>query len=152
MLDRDVAKALSDRYAVERELGAGGMATVYLARDLKHERSVAIKLLHADIAEWLGSERFLREIRLAAALSHPHILPLFDSGEAATSGERGSGAKIGEPAQRGRPTRRVSAANLGSARMGAHRGSRLSQTIQFERSASARSSQANALSGCCSAT
>jgi serine/threonine-protein kinase len=82
MLDRDVAKALSDRYAVERELGAGGMATVYLARDLKHERSVAIKLLHADIAESLGSERFLREIRLAAALSHPHILPLFDSGEA----------------------------------------------------------------------
>ena len=82
MRDSDVAKALSDRYVVERELGAGGMATVYLARDLKHERSVAIKLLHPDIAESLGSERFLREIRLAAALTHPHILPLFDSGEA----------------------------------------------------------------------
>ena len=83
MHDSDVAKALSDRYVVERELGTGGMATVYLARDLKHERSVAIKLLHQDIAESLGSERFLREIRLAAALTHPHILPLFDSGEAA---------------------------------------------------------------------
>jgi len=78
----DLATALSDRYVVERELGTGGMATVYLARDLKHERSVAIKLLHPDLAESLGSERFLREIRLAAALTHPHILPLFDSGEA----------------------------------------------------------------------
>jgi serine/threonine-protein kinase len=82
MRDPDLAKALSDRYVVERELGTGGMATVYLARDLKHERSVAIKLLHPDLAESLGSERFLREIRLAAALTHPHILPLFDSGEA----------------------------------------------------------------------
>jgi len=82
MKDSDLATALSDRYVVQRELGAGGMATVYLARDLKHERSVAIKLLHPDLAESLGSERFLREIRLAAALTHPHILPLFDSGEA----------------------------------------------------------------------
>jgi serine/threonine-protein kinase len=83
MRDPDLATALSDRYVVERELGTGGMATVYLARDLKHQRSVAIKLLHPDIAESLGSERFLREIHLAAALMHPHILPLFDSGEAA---------------------------------------------------------------------
>ena len=82
MHDPGLATALSDRYVVERELGAGGMATVYLARDLKHDRSVAIKLLHPDLAESLGSERFLREIRLAAALTHPHILPLFDSGEA----------------------------------------------------------------------
>jgi serine/threonine-protein kinase len=75
--------ALADRYAIERELGAGGMATVYLAQDLKHDRKVAVKVLHADLAQTVGAERFLREIRLAAKLSHPHILPLFDSGEAA---------------------------------------------------------------------
>ena len=74
--------ALADRYRIERELGTGGMATVYLARDLKHDRDVAIKVLHRDLAESLGKERFLREIRLAAALTHPHILPLFDSGDA----------------------------------------------------------------------
>jgi len=77
-----IATQLSDRYRIERELGAGGMATVYLARDLKHDRDVAIKVLHPDLAESLGRERFLREIHLAAALTHPHILPLFDSGEA----------------------------------------------------------------------
>jgi serine/threonine-protein kinase len=77
-----LAASLADRYRIERELGAGGMATVYLARDLKHDRDVAIKVLHPDLAESLGSERFLREIRLAAALTHPHILPLFDSGDA----------------------------------------------------------------------
>jgi eukaryotic-like serine/threonine-protein kinase len=74
--------ALADRYRLERELGAGGMATVYLAHDHKHGREVAIKVLRPDIAETLGRERFLREIQLAARLNHPHILPLYDSGEA----------------------------------------------------------------------
>jgi serine/threonine-protein kinase len=75
--------ALADRYRVERELGAGGMATVYLAHDLKHERQVAIKVLHQDLAAALGAERFLAEIKTTAKLQHPHILPLLDSGEAA---------------------------------------------------------------------
>ena len=75
-------EALADRYAVERELGRGGMATVFLAEDRKHHRSVAIKVLHADLAAALGSERFLREIEIAARLQHPHILPLYDSGDA----------------------------------------------------------------------
>ncbi|MBI1723824.1 MAG: protein kinase [Gemmatimonadetes bacterium] len=74
--------ALADRYLVERELGRGGMATVYLAQDLKHERPVAVKVLHPELAAVLGSERFLREIKLTARLTHPHILPLLDSGEA----------------------------------------------------------------------
>ena len=73
--------ALADRYRIERELGAGGMATVYLAHDLKHDRKVAIKVLRPDLAATLGAERFLREIRIAAALQHPHIVPLHDSGE-----------------------------------------------------------------------
>jgi serine/threonine-protein kinase len=73
--------ALGRSYRLERELGAGGMATVYLAHDIKHERDVAIKVLRADVAQSLGAERFLREIRMAARLSHPHILPLFDSGQ-----------------------------------------------------------------------
>ena len=76
------SNALSDRYTVTRELGQGGMATVYLAHDLKHDRDVAIKVLRDDVAQSVGRERFLREIRLAAKLSHPHILPLFDSGDA----------------------------------------------------------------------
>jgi eukaryotic-like serine/threonine-protein kinase len=75
--------ALADRYAVERELGRGGMATVFLAQDLKHRRKVAIKVLHTDIAAAIGPERFLREIEIAASLQHPHILPLYDSGDAA---------------------------------------------------------------------
>jgi eukaryotic-like serine/threonine-protein kinase len=75
---------LAGRYVIERELGAGGMATVYLARDLRHERAVAVKVLDAGVAESLGRERFVREIRLAARLNHPHILPLYDSG---TTGE-----------------------------------------------------------------
>ncbi len=74
--------ALADRYAIERELGAGGMATVYLAEDLKHHRRVAIKVLHAELSAILGPERFLKEIELTANLQHPHILPLFDSGSA----------------------------------------------------------------------
>src|SRR2546428_562175 len=76
-----LAAALSDRYALERELGRGGMATVYLAEDKKHGRKVAIKLLHPELAVSLGPERFLREIQIAARLAHPHILPLIDSGE-----------------------------------------------------------------------
>jgi serine/threonine-protein kinase len=72
--------ALADRYRIERELGAGGMATVFLARDLKHERDVAIKVMHPEIAQSLGAERFLREIAMTANLRHPHILPLYDSG------------------------------------------------------------------------
>ncbi len=76
-------EALADRYAVERELGRGGMATVFLAEDLKHHRAVAIKVLHSDVAAALGAERFLREIEIAARLQHPHILPLYDSGSAA---------------------------------------------------------------------
>jgi serine/threonine-protein kinase len=74
---------LADRYRIERELGAGGMATVYLAEDPKHDRKVAIKVLKPELAAVLGAERFVQEIKTTAALSHPHILPLFDSGEAA---------------------------------------------------------------------
>ena len=75
--------ALADRYRIERELGSGGMATVYLAHDVKHDRDVAIKVLHPDLAAALGAERFLTEIRTTANLQHPHILPLHESGEAA---------------------------------------------------------------------
>ncbi len=74
--------ALADRYRVTRELGAGGMATVYLAHDIKHEREVAIKVLHPDLGAALGAERFLSEIKTTAKLQHPHILPLLDSGAA----------------------------------------------------------------------
>src|SRR6478672_9129933 len=74
--------SLAGTYTIDRELGRGGMATVFLAQDTKHERVVAIKVLHPDLAASLGADRFLREIRLAARLNHPHILPLFDSGEA----------------------------------------------------------------------
>jgi serine/threonine-protein kinase len=74
--------ALADRYRIERELGAGGMATVYLAQDLKHDRKVAIKVLRAELAAVIGAERFLTEIKTTANLQHPHILPLHDSGEA----------------------------------------------------------------------
>ena len=74
--------ALADRYRIERELGAGGMATVYLAEDLKHKRKVALKVLKPELAAVLGAERFVQEITTTAALQHPHILPLFDSGTA----------------------------------------------------------------------
>ncbi len=73
--------ALADRYAIEHELGSGGMATVYLAQDLKHDRRVAVKVLRPDLAANLGADRFLREVRIAANLTHPHILALYDSGE-----------------------------------------------------------------------
>jgi tRNA A-37 threonylcarbamoyl transferase component Bud32/TolB-like protein len=81
LLDR-LKTALSDRYTIERELGAGGMATVYLAQDLKHERQVAVKVLRPELAAALGSDRFLQEVKIAANLTHPHILPLHDSGDA----------------------------------------------------------------------
>jgi TolB-like protein/Flp pilus assembly protein TadD len=79
-LDR-LKTALADRYTLERELGRGGMATVWLAQDLKHDRSVALKVLRPELAAALGPERFLREVRITARLNHPHILPLLDSGE-----------------------------------------------------------------------
>jgi serine/threonine protein kinase len=81
-LPQPLAIILRDRYLIEREIGRGGMAVIHLARDLKHDRPVALKLLRAELAETLGPERFLREIRLVARLQHPHILPVFDSGEA----------------------------------------------------------------------
>ena len=74
-------EAMAERYPLERPLGRGGMATVYLARDVKHQRQVAVKVLHPELAAGLGTERFLREIRIEAGLQHPHILPLHDSGE-----------------------------------------------------------------------
>ena len=81
MLDR-IRSALAGRYTIERELGAGGMATVYLAQDVKHHRKVAVKVLRPEIATTMGADRFSREIAVAAELQHPHILPLLDSGEA----------------------------------------------------------------------
>src|SRR6266853_4001166 len=76
-----LASALDGRYRIERELGSGGMATVYLADDLRHGRRVAIKVLHPELSAVLGPERFLSEIKTTASLQHPHILPLFDSGQ-----------------------------------------------------------------------
>jgi serine/threonine-protein kinase len=81
-VDPRLAAALADRYRLEREIGAGGMATVYLAQDLRHGRSVALKVLRPELAAVIGADRFLAEIKTTAALQHPHILPLFDSGHA----------------------------------------------------------------------
>ena len=81
LVDR-LSGALSARYVLERELGRGGMATVFLAQDLKHGRQVAVKVLRPELATSIGPSRFLREIQVAARLTHPHILPLHDSGEA----------------------------------------------------------------------
>ncbi len=78
-----LGKALADRYRIERELGRGGMATVFLAHDLRHDRPVALKVLHPELASTLGPERFQREIKLAARLQHPHILTVHDSGDTA---------------------------------------------------------------------
>src|SRR3712207_403861 len=75
-----LSAALRERYLLEREVGAGGMATVYLARDLRHKRSIALKVIRPELTNAEGGERFLREIELAARLQHPHILPVFDSG------------------------------------------------------------------------
>jgi eukaryotic-like serine/threonine-protein kinase len=82
-LQQDFQAALSGTYTIERELGRGGMATVYLARDIRHQRRVALKVLRPELAATLGPDRFLHEIRIAAGLQHPHLLPVFDSGEAA---------------------------------------------------------------------
>ena len=76
----ELAAALADRYRIERELGQGGMATVYLAHDIRHDRKVAIKVLRPELAALLGAERFLKEIRVTPRLRHQHILPLYDSG------------------------------------------------------------------------
>jgi serine/threonine-protein kinase len=81
-LSERLSTALADRYAIQREIGRGGMATVLLAQDLKHQRPVALKVIHPELAAGLAAERFLREIRIAANLQHPHIVPLHDSGEA----------------------------------------------------------------------
>ena len=80
-LDR-LKTALADRYTIQGELGAGGMATVYLAYDIKHHRKVALKVLLPELAAVLGADRFLNEIRVTANLHHPNIVPLYDSGEA----------------------------------------------------------------------
>src|SRR5215210_3814766 len=85
MTDDAVARlteGLAGQYRIERKLGEGGMATVYLAEDLRHARKVAVKVVHPELAAVLGAERFLSEIHVTAALQHPHILPLFDSGQA----------------------------------------------------------------------
>ncbi len=74
--------ALADHYRVERELGQGGMATVYLAHDLRHDRRIALKVLQAELSAILGAQRFLGEIKTTANLQHPHILGVFDSGKA----------------------------------------------------------------------
>ncbi len=86
-----LSNALADRYKIERHLGEGGMATVYLAEDLKHERKVALKVLKPELAAVLGAERFVQEIKTTANLQHPHILPLFDSG---TAGRREGGTEF----------------------------------------------------------
>src|SRR5215467_1864384 len=74
--------SLGGRYAIEREIGAGGMATVYVARDMRHDRRVALKVLNPELGAIVGVERFLAEIKVTANLHHPNLLPLFDSGEA----------------------------------------------------------------------
>ena len=104
------ANAIAGQYRIERELGSGGMATVYLAIDLKHQRRVAIKVLHPELGAWLGAERFLTEIRITARLQHPHILPLLDSGEASAGvserGERTFPAVLRHAVRRGRDVAR----------------------------------------------
>src|SRR5918995_5606446 len=85
-MHKGLESALLSRYRLERELGRGGMATVYLARDLRHDRRVALKVLHQELAHALGPERFVQEIKVAARLQHPHILPVFDSGTAQPPG------------------------------------------------------------------
>jgi len=81
-IDARLSPALADRYRIERQLGEGGMAVVYLAEDVRHHRKVAVKVLRPELGAALGAERFLREIEIVAGLRHPHILPLYDSGEA----------------------------------------------------------------------
>src|SRR5678815_1409931 len=81
-LQDQLQRTLGETYTIDREIGRGGMATVFLARDEKHHRSVALKVLDPELGAVLGAERFLSEIRVTAALQHPNLLPLFDSGEA----------------------------------------------------------------------
>jgi serine/threonine protein kinase len=90
-LPPSLAAALADQYTIERELGRGGMATVYLARDLRNDRPVALKVLHPELGSSLGADRFKREIRVAARLSHPNILGILDSGETAGAPQEGGG-------------------------------------------------------------
>ncbi len=80
--NEELAREIADRYTLERELGRGGMAVVFLAHDLKHSRSVALKVLHHELGDAAWADRFFREIGIAGRLSHPNILPLYDSGEA----------------------------------------------------------------------
>src|SRR5687767_16010942 len=80
-MDARLSTALEGRYNIDREIGAGGMATVYLARDVRHKRNVALKVLNPELGAVLGTERFLAEIQVTANLQHPNLLPLFDSGE-----------------------------------------------------------------------
>src|ERR1041385_6628170 len=79
--ENQIAAAVAGRYEVDREIGRGGMATVYLARDVRHNRKVALKVLNPELGAVLGVERFLAEIQVTANLQHPNLLPLFDSGE-----------------------------------------------------------------------
>src|SRR4029077_17038212 len=83
--------ALAERYRIERRLGEGGMATVYLAEDLKHDRKVALKVLRPELAAALGADRFVQEIKTTAQLQHPHILPLYDSGSTAATHDGSTG-------------------------------------------------------------
>src|SRR5687767_11964299 len=93
-----LASAFAGRYRLEREIGRGGMAVVYLAQDLRHDRKVAIKILLPELASLLGADRFLAEIRTTASLQHPHILPLFDSGQldpqTGAGRDRGDGGQL----------------------------------------------------------
>ena len=99
---QDLVSGLSGRYAIERELGHGGMATVWLARDLRYDRLVALKVLRPELAVSLGAERFLREIMLAARLQHPHIVSVYDSGEIQTARPRGADPLVHHAVHRGR--------------------------------------------------
>jgi hypothetical protein len=103
-----LSAALADRYSIERELGAGGMATVYLAEDLKHHRQVSIKVLPPELAAVLGADRFVQEITTTAQLQHPHILPLFDFGPgrllAVLRDALCRGEIVARPAHRGKAT------------------------------------------------
>ena len=97
--------ALADRYTVERMIGAGGMADVYLTHDVRHNRKVAIKVMHRDLAELVGVERFLREIETTAKLQHPHILPLLDSGQVESrAGSNAAESGLSTPSSVSTPT------------------------------------------------
>ena len=115
-------EGLRDRYAFERELGRGGMATVWLARDLRHDRPVALKVLHPELAATLGPERFQREIRLAARLQHPHILTVHDSGT--SPGGQHAPALVHHAVRRGRDHCATGSGGSGSSRWRTRCGSR----------------------------